>query len=121
MLSGANAFQNLLMSNCKRKDEGIKKTNSSDMNNKHIEEVVRVEKGVPMPAARNQTKDLYPFSKMEVGDSFELCIESKNLRNKTQSYVLACAKRYAIRHDPMFKLTSRLSPDGKTVRFWRCR
>lgn len=45
--------------------------------------VIPVEKGVPIPTARRVIASVYPFDKMEIGDSFFVATNNKKGRNSS--------------------------------------
>lgn len=65
-----------------------------------------IEKSIPIPPR----KSVFPFSKLEVGDSFEV-----SLTSTTANSVRACASAYAKRHGVSF--SCRIN-EGK-IRVWR--
>lgn len=72
-----------------------------------------VEKNIKMPAAkvkRRKRSEKYPWSKMQVGDSFFV-------PNKTTSAMSAAATLAAKRNRPGMKFSVRALTDG--VRVWR--
>jgi hypothetical protein len=71
---------------------------------------IEIKKGVPIPD-RYDTRREYPFSKMEVGDSFEF-------PRALQTSVRGAARSYAARHNPTFEfITRRVNPT--TCAIWR--
>jgi hypothetical protein len=68
-----------------------------------------IEKGIPVPAARNTSGSMYPFRLMEVGDSFLLADESMVKRARASANVTG--KRMGA------KFACRKVSDG--WRFWR--
>lgn len=71
--------------------------------------MLEIESGVPL--AKFPAKKKYPFSKMEVGDSFffEELPEVESAQN--------AGKGYAFRHNPDFRMTRRKVEGG--YRLWR--
>ena len=66
----------------------------------------KVEKGVQMPPAK--TRNVYPFSRMAVGDSF---VVPPEIRYKVD----AAARSFGIKHGCRFSTRK----DGDQVRIWR--
>lgn len=69
-----------------------------------------IEHDIPMPeATRNQRTTKYPFSKMNVGDSFTAAVKAESL--------VASARAWAKRQNNGFKFSVR--PEGSGARLWR--
>lgn len=66
---------------------------------------IKVEKGIPLPSSYGK----YPFSKMEVGDSFKWPLECRARLN-------TAAANYAKSHDMRFTIRA-ISP--RELRIWR--
>lgn len=71
--------------------------------------MIEVEKNIPIPQKKGRAPK-YPFSDMNVGDSFEVVDAPKNT-------VLNAANQWSKRHNKKAKFTIRFE-DGKT-RIWR--
>jgi hypothetical protein len=74
---------------------------------------IKIEKGVPIPQTRGN-RNLYPFKKMGVGDSFFILDKSnpkKTLRN------VCSAASFFKKKNPKYKFHSRSYVTG--VRVWR--
>lgn len=71
--------------------------------------MIELQKDVPVKPERRGAKPKYPFSTMEIGDSFEV--------DATRQSVYNSAKAWAVRHDKKAKFTTETS-NGKT-RIWR--
>ncbi len=72
-----------------------------------------IEKGVPMPPSR-KTKMEYPFSQMQVGESFLIPsegAEARLARSRVESAARTAGRRLGA------KFTVRITPEG--VRVWR--
>lgn len=65
-----------------------------------------IEKGVPVPPRKYRTR-VYPFSDMEVGDSFKLDDRKKSVECAASYYGRRNGKKFACRKD------------GDGVRVWR--
>lgn len=81
----------------------------------------QIAKGVPLPARRGGGMPaVYPFSEMEVGDSFDAPRDmgTRGAGDVRQNTVSSCARVFAKRHNPAAKFTVRLVDDN-TVRCWR--
>lgn len=73
--------------------------------------MISIEKDVPIKQpATGRNAQIYPFSKMAVGDSFVL---PENMRRK----VAPCASKYQLRH-PGVQFSIGKQGDG-TIRIWR--
>lgn len=72
----------------------------------------KVEKGIPIP--KPEWKDEFPFSAMEIGDSFFVPVEPGRIRENERSRISAHARRFfnGVRH-----VTIRTQSDG--LRVWR--
>ena len=76
-----------------------------------------VEKGIEIPKSKKgKGVTKYPFSKMEIGDSFLIPKTDKN-SSSIQSIVLAACGLYRKRKNNNFKITTRIV-DGD-IRAWR--
>ena len=72
----------------------------------------KIEKGVPLPAARKARR--YPFPEMEPGDSFAVTLDAAS-QKKERDRIERAASTYGRRHGKKF--ATRLM--GDTVRVWR--
>jgi hypothetical protein len=71
-------------------------------------EEIKIEKGIEIPMS---ARAMYPFSKMQVGDSFEF--------DKKKYQTVKSASRYFRKtHKPEWKFVCRTVADGK-CRIWR--
>lgn len=70
-----------------------------------MNETIIIEKNVPIPQTGTAAK--YPFSTMQIGESFVVPAGKRNSMS-------ACV----VRHRPK-KFVSRIQPDKQTVRIWR--
>lgn len=72
----------------------------------------KIEKNVPIPL-RGSSR--FPFTKLKVGDSFVVEVPKGKKAENTRVRGLALARRQGLTG----KVTSRVAPDKKSVRFWR--
>lgn len=72
--------------------------------------MIKIQKGIPIPATTAGRPGKYPFAEMDIGDSFELKDVPKNT-------VLNAARNWASRNNKKAKFTIR--HENKTTRIWR--
>lgn len=53
--------------------------------------MIEIDKGIPIPVKKSGTSANYPFSSMEVGDSFFIAVVEANEREKMRKRVFANA------------------------------
>lgn len=76
----------------------------------------QVETGIPLPDLRGRTSNnRYPFSEMNVGDSFPL--ETSDIKELER--VRTAASYYGIRNKPKKFAIRRIDPITKAYRCWR--
>lgn len=73
----------------------------------------KIEKNIPIEVPK--TSD-YPFSEMEIGDSF-LVPYGNETQTKLQTKISSCCSYYRSKHDHLKKFVTRITKDG--VRVWR--
>lgn len=81
---------------------------------------IEIESGIPIP----QTRRMYPFEYMDIGDSFALTPNSDMVEEhgmdeaikRLRSSLISAASSYARRHDSKF-VVRRVAED--TIRCWR--
>lgn len=81
--------------------------------------VFKIERGIPVSGTFRSlgANQQYPFSSMEVGESFEMKVNAKDLKRKVSNVSSACAA-YAKSRNKAAKFTvRRTGPD--TLRCWR--
>lgn len=79
------------------------------------------ERKQPRPERQGQTRSLYPFARMQVGQAFDAprdCGITRRGECKRQRYVCHCARSYALRHNPAARFVTRMV-DAQTLRCWR--
>jgi len=76
------------------------------------EQTLKVRKNKPLPVRGNCNPKLYPFDSMEVGDSFEVKVGSRDLKAMV-CMLISNAKRYGI------KVSTRKLAKGRKVGVWR--
>lgn len=84
--------------------------------------VFEIKKGIPVPPKRqpNGNAPVYPFSKMEVGDCFDVPRKGTKYEKNdaTQGVVSSASRQFCRNHAPDRKFTVRIIDDS-TVRVWR--
>jgi hypothetical protein len=79
-----------------------------------------VEKGIPIPIINRTTRHLYPFEKMEIGDSFAVpvILEEPHHKkfNKLNSAICAWRRKNKC---PEKKFTCRFIKEESIIRCWR--
>lgn len=79
-----------------------------------------IEKNIPIPTDRHRGgrgKPIYPFAKMEVGDSFFVPLPEGAVPNKFRTRIYLGARRHKEVHNPDFQITVKAYPGG--FRCWR--
>jgi hypothetical protein len=74
----------------------------------------KIEKNIPLPAKRSNLRVVYPFSEMEVGDSFIVGEYSKG----KMACVLSSANSWSRYWNKNYQFTARRTEDDK-IRIWR--
>lgn len=78
---------------------------------------IAIDKGVPLPRpSRGGRQKKYPFDAMQVGDSLFMPADPQRVEI-VRTIVFLCAKRYAKKHAPRWRFTSRKVEGG--IRIWR--
>lgn len=81
--------------------------------------IFKIDKGLPMPKISKGRPRIYPFSEMEVGDSFAVPI-TDNLslgNNKNSSLLRSAATAYTRKYGDKFSVL--LDRPNKVARCWR--
>lgn len=78
---------------------------------------IQIEKGIPIPPTQRDRETMFPFDRMEVGDSF-LFLVGKRDPKRANSVVSSACCRYKRSH-PGYQFSARLMPDKKGIRVWR--
>jgi hypothetical protein len=80
---------------------------------------IKVDKGVPVPKRYDHTRHTqYPFSSMEIGDSFLLPCEKKDSVNVVSKLHYA-AKLYRKTKDKDFHYTTKYVKKEEGIRVWK--
>ena len=74
---------------------------------------INIEHDVPVPGANQNAK--YPFNEMNVGDSFEIAIQSRHTAAAIGTY----ARKFGNKQQPPRSFTVRTNKERNTVRVWR--
>jgi hypothetical protein len=80
--------------------------------------MITIDKGVPVPPKRPGTETKFPFATMQAGDSFAQPPKDGQDTIKLRQRLTGAAHAWAKRHAPGAKFTTRVEPDGKSVRIW---
>lgn len=73
--------------------------------------MIKIDKGIPIPAPNNGPKPRYPFAQMSVGDSF--------FAAKSRNTILASALRHANIHGGKFSTRATVEDGVAGYRVWR--
>lgn len=80
---------------------------------------IKVEKGVPMPAAMRAPKPSpYPFAEMAIGDSFAVSVPIGEQPKALSQLIRSRLSAYC-RHHPEFAAAVRIEVGERSVRCWR--
>jgi len=71
----------------------------------------QIEKNIPIPKSKN----IYPFSEMEIGDSFLITMQDGDVRDKFRARIAAAI--FSAHKNTERRFTSRLA--GNDLRIWR--
>ena len=71
-----------------------------------------IEQGIEIPKRTRIGKSKYPWSDMEVGDSFLVPCESVPSAQKMRVNLTASGRRYFEQHDPAYKVTVQTTEGG---------
>lgn len=78
----------------------------------------KIEKNIPIPRAKTCTVSLFPWEKMEIGDSFLIkCENNKKMINHKRSSVRSSISTFNKKHNANIKIITR-NIDGN-LRVWR--
>lgn len=77
-----------------------------------------VEKGVPIPPLERNKAYLFPFDKMEVGDSFKIILVLKENPEKKYKQLASAVNTYRKKH-PDKKYSIRTLVRDECIRCWR--
>jgi len=75
----------------------------------------QIVKNKPFPGIKRGTRSKYPFSKMKVGDAFE--VTDKPCNPKVRNVLASAARQYARHHNPKAAFATRIV-DG-SLWIWR--
>ena len=73
--------------------------------------MIKIDKGIPIPAPNNGPKPRYPFAQMSVGDSF--------FAAKSRNTILASAWRHTKIHGGKFTMRATVEDGVTGCRVWR--
>jgi hypothetical protein len=79
--------------------------------------VFRIQKNIPMSGRSLGAHLQYPFSEMEVGESFEMKVSSKEIKRRASNVSSACSAYVKSRNNAAKFSVRRTSTD--TIRCWR--
>jgi hypothetical protein len=81
--------------------------------------VFKIEKGIPISGTFRSlgANQQYPFSKMEIGESFEMKVNTKEIKRRVSNVSSACAAYVKSKNKAAKFTVRRTGPD--TLRVWR--
>ena len=98
----------------------IKQSKQSKQSPTPTQAPLEIEKNIPIPKKfLSPRRAKYPFSKMELLDSFFVEVRDTKHANQVRSNVYTCLKRHNEYHKQNIKLTGRYIKKDGGIRIWR--